>query len=65
MKLTNAQKLAITLAHQQVRVIIGANVCGECGFMLLPTEKPRKWEDVAYARAAHVEELIDALERDE
>lgn len=63
MKLTNTQKLEITLEHQAVRRIIGAKVCGSCGFMLVPRENA-DWEDVAYARAAHVQELIEALERD-
>lgn len=64
MKLTNVQRLGITQAHQEVRTIIGATVCGECGFMLLPTQFPKNWEDVAYARATHVEELIAALEEE-
>lgn len=62
MKLTNAEKLAITLEHEETRRIIGATVCGACGFMLLPTDSS-SWEDVAYARAAHVAELIEARER--
>lgn len=64
MKLTNVQKLGITRAHQEVRKIIGATVCGECGFMLVPTRFPKSWEEVAYARAAHVEELIAVLEEE-
>ncbi|NAZ17897.1 hypothetical protein GT020_17790 [Glutamicibacter soli] len=64
MKLTNAEKLAITVEHQRIRKILGATICGCCGF-LLTTSPNSPWEDVAYARAAHVDELIEALERDE
>ena len=64
MKLTDAQKLQLTLDHQDITKIIGATICARCGFLLVPKERAA-WEEIAYARAAHVDEIIAALEANE